>query len=317
MERKSFTEVKQGDSCQFEAVIATLGVIDSDGDVIEPGAFGNRDGVPVIWAHDSSKIPLGSVSIREVGDEVVATGELIDGRACGWLRHAQANGVRQEWSWGFIPMSSRPGKLDGQNVRFIEDLDLLEVSGVLRGASVGTGLLDVKEEKSCSCGCAGTCETSRPRSLTKNEAIIEELDLRKRGKFRAKFDPPPAWLQRITVQVAREFDCEGRPSVTMFRRAKLTEGRAAPFDLDCIGLTNPSDQPFPAVYVKAGMSDFDTLTTALHEVCHLLGQKDERTCDAWAVEQAARFIDPEVGDLSKVKGIRLADGTFTPMVFPS
>ena len=60
IEHKRFKgEIKQLDGeGSFEAVIATLAVVDADGDIIMPGAFQNAR-LSVLPAHDSRHIPLG------------------------------------------------------------------------------------------------------------------------------------------------------------------------------------------------------------------------------------------------------------------
>lgn len=311
MERKQFSAATDS-SCEFQAVIATLNAIDSDGDVVLPGAFGNRDGIPVIWAHDSSRIPLGSVSIREVGDEVVATGELIDGEACGWLRHAQANGVRQQWSWGFIPTSSRPGKFDGQNVRFIENLDLLEVSGVLRGASVGTRMLGVKGEKSCTCG--GSCETSdrsevspgskswpsscgycgRCKRCREGAGIVrkelERFPDNTDRYMRSERLPWQSWVKSIAVETARGADFP-IPRVRFFAETDPeTWQDLGDFDDEEIELRGLFDPATNTVWLRDNLSRDQMLRTLGHELAHAHQHANRKKSSERAADKVAAKI---------------------------
>lgn len=142
----------EDDTGSFEAVIATTGVVDSDSDVIAPGAMeGNT--VPILPAHDSGSVPLGKAKIEERDDQVVAIGKFnLDIQAAReWFSAIKADlqdpPAKFEYSWGFIPTKFRFEEQDDMQVRVIEELDLLEVSPVLRGASVGTRTLSAKERR--------------------------------------------------------------------------------------------------------------------------------------------------------------------------
>lgn len=142
------------DAGTFEAVIATLGVIDHDGDVVEAGALAGQT-VSLMPAHDSMSVPLGKASIVERGDDVVAVGKFNREVTAGkdWheaikfdLEHPPEV---QEWSWGYRVKeeNQRAGQLNGVDVRFLSLIDLEEISPVLRGASIGTRTLEAKAHK--------------------------------------------------------------------------------------------------------------------------------------------------------------------------
>ena len=59
---------------EFEAVIATLNVIDSDGDIIAPGAFNNAT-VSIVPAHDHGSVPLGKAKMQDHGNGAGACGK--------------------------------------------------------------------------------------------------------------------------------------------------------------------------------------------------------------------------------------------------
>lgn len=151
LERKRFrAEVKAAsDAGDFEAVIATLGVIDHDGDMIAPGVFGGAV-VSVVPNHDHSSIPLGKARIEERGNLAVAVGKFnLDIRAAkDWysaLKFDLANGDPvQEWSFGFQILQKMDEISDGKRVRVLQRLDTMEVSPVLRGAGMGTRTVAVK-----------------------------------------------------------------------------------------------------------------------------------------------------------------------------
>jgi hypothetical protein len=144
--------IKQaGDDGTFEAVIATFGEIDKDGDIVEHGAFKNAT-VSVLPAHDSMSVPLGKAQIEERGELAVAVGRfnLEIEAARDWsaaLKFDLENPPAvQEWSWGFRPLEAPTDTVDGVTVRRLKLVDNLEVSPVLRGASIGTRTISAKNE---------------------------------------------------------------------------------------------------------------------------------------------------------------------------
>ena len=137
------------------AHIATLNVIDHDGDVILPGAFlrdGNPQTVAVVPAHDANVVPLGKATVRELGDAAVADFKLNLETQSGreWASHLKfdmAEGVPvQEWSFRFEPTVESRGQHEGRSVRFLKQMLLAEVSPVLVGAGIGTHTVAVKEK---------------------------------------------------------------------------------------------------------------------------------------------------------------------------
>ena len=156
IQRKTFDlDLKAADDKgTWEAVIATLGVVDSDRDVVLPGAMTGQT-APIIPAHDSSKAPLGKTVVTEDGNEVIARGRfnLEVAAARDWFSAIKfdmdpENGPRKmEYSWGYLPTKYSHEDRDGVEVRLLERVDIMEVSPVLRGASVGTRTLAAKAEE--------------------------------------------------------------------------------------------------------------------------------------------------------------------------
>ena len=142
-------EVKDADRGEVEAVFATLGVKDSDGDVTLPGAF--EDGAEVVisaYGHTSWQglLPVGKGTIREVGDEAILSSQFFMDTQAGkdTFTVVKNLGARGEWSYGFDPVKYSFGEHDGEQVRFLESLKVFEVSPVLLGAGVGTRTLAAK-----------------------------------------------------------------------------------------------------------------------------------------------------------------------------
>ncbi|WP_308282648.1 HK97 family phage prohead protease [Pseudonocardia nigra] len=129
--------------------MATLGVVDSDQDVILPGAF--TEGEPVVvsaYGHQSwsGALPVGAGEIHTRGDEAIFTGRFFLDTTAGKDTFAvvKALGAAQAWSFGFDVVDEQHGEHSGQRVRFLKRLRTYEVSPVLRGAGVGVRTLAVK-----------------------------------------------------------------------------------------------------------------------------------------------------------------------------
>ena len=154
---KSFqSEIKEvSDEGEFEAVIATLGVIDSDEDIIEKGAFSGAT-IAIQPAHDSRALSLGKGRVVEEGDQAIIKGKFNLETQSGREWHSQlkfdlANlPAVQEWSFGFMTIKDEMTTRDGKAVRLLKKLKEFEVSPVLLGAGMGTGTVAVKskDEKS-------------------------------------------------------------------------------------------------------------------------------------------------------------------------
>jgi len=141
------------DAGAFTARISTLNVIDKDNDVTVSGAFEGNDPVRVSRFNHSSAVrddlPVGVATIQEVGDQVIAEGQLnldtVGGRDLyDTLKFEAKNNVASEWSYGFTVEESEDGEQDDQKVRFLRRLKAFEISPVMRGAGLDTATLAVK-----------------------------------------------------------------------------------------------------------------------------------------------------------------------------
>ena len=145
-----------------EAYTNTMGVIDADGDVVEPTAFDQsiRENlpIPVLSGHDQSKL---------VGKVIFAQPEYIDGDEYRLYTRMQFNmeteagrdaysnvagNYVREWSVGFnIPQKfdvTHEGNDVSTIIRRIANLDWVEVSAVIRGSSPSTGTVAAKSAAS-------------------------------------------------------------------------------------------------------------------------------------------------------------------------
>ena len=141
-----------------EAYVNTMGIKDADGDIIDPGAFNasirSNLPIPVLAGHDQSKL-VGKVLFAQA--EPVGTGDEhrlytrmqfnMDTTSGSEAFSNIAGEYIREWSVGFnLPAGDavvydRAGK---ETVRRILDLDWVEVSAVIRGASPSTSTIAAK-----------------------------------------------------------------------------------------------------------------------------------------------------------------------------
>lgn len=160
MERKSFIgAVKAATSGgEGQMVVATLNVVDKDGDVTLPGAFGRQTAV-MVPVHDWAHVPIGKGVVFERGNDVLVDFQLnLDIEAArDW--HAAIKfdlenpPALQEYSYGYEIKAggARKGTFAGRTVRFLQPVDdgspgltVIEVSPVMRGAGVRTRTLSMK-----------------------------------------------------------------------------------------------------------------------------------------------------------------------------
>jgi HK97 family phage prohead protease len=151
-ERKEFRApiaLKEADGQEgtFEAVFATFNVVDRDGDVTKPGAF--RDGQKVrisAWGHNWGVLPVGKGVIHADDEKAWVDGGFFLNTEGGLDTYRTVKGLEelQEWSYGFDILNSSEGEFDGERVRYLESLDVYEVSPVMLGAGIGTRTTGIK-----------------------------------------------------------------------------------------------------------------------------------------------------------------------------
>jgi|TARA_Y100000310_G_scaffold26873_1_gene25595 hypothetical protein len=156
------SEVSTVDAAEgiVEAYVNSMGVVDHDGEIIELGAFDQsiqKGGQSVAWFHDQSA-PVGKVidaapiqlsqddeTQRQQGRlKAVMQFNLNTQRGREAFADVEFGSVK-EWSVGFRALEDDLERLDGgENVRVIKNLDWVEVSPVLRGASPDTQTITAK-----------------------------------------------------------------------------------------------------------------------------------------------------------------------------
>jgi len=144
---KATLEIKgDGESGEVEAVFATLNVIDHDGDVALPGAFGSQRVVIEPWNHNYQAPPVGKGVIVEEGDEARLKGRFFTDTAGGAEHYRVVKNLedQQEWSYTFQVLDGDPGKFDGRDVYFLKRLEVIGVGPVTRGAGIATRTVTIK-----------------------------------------------------------------------------------------------------------------------------------------------------------------------------
>ena len=152
MNRKEFRapialKTGEGEEGTFEAVFATFNVIDRDGDVIKPEAFTEGQRVRIAaWGHNWGVLPVGDGVLSADEETARVKGRFFTDTEGGreTYRTVKNLGPLQEWSFGFDILKSAEGEFEGERVRYLESLDVYEVSPVMLGAGIGTRTTGIK-----------------------------------------------------------------------------------------------------------------------------------------------------------------------------
>jgi len=154
--RKTFSgvELKADKPGSFTAKFATLNVIDHDGDVILSGAIpAGKEVLISSYMHNSwyDALPVGKGVIRIENDDALIDGQFNLNTETG-KEHYEAVKFApelQEWSFGFRIKAIDEESEWNENPkvwRVIKELDIFEVSPVLRGAGIDTRVLSIKSD---------------------------------------------------------------------------------------------------------------------------------------------------------------------------
>jgi hypothetical protein len=160
LELKTFGafEIKNADAGEVRAIVATLGVVDKDGDVLLPGSFPPSATVKMSgYGHDvvfGGVPPVGKGTITVEGDKAIFTGKFFmsSDRAREAFAIVRELGAEGEWSFGFpnrnVKTAPMTDEWRGKGARrLIAGLTPIEASPVFIGAGHGTQTLYTKCEK--------------------------------------------------------------------------------------------------------------------------------------------------------------------------
>jgi hypothetical protein len=156
MQRKALAavEFKQGGpEGAFKARIATLNVVDKEGDVTLPGAFPvGKEVIVSAYMHTSwgGALPVGKGVIAADDEAAWIDGQFFMDTTNGLdtYKTVKALGKAQEWSYGYDVLDSSVNAKDLEpyagGKRILKSMDVFEASPVLVGAGVNTATESIK-----------------------------------------------------------------------------------------------------------------------------------------------------------------------------
>jgi hypothetical protein len=157
LEMKSFGpfEIKSEDRGEVVAIVATLGVVDKDGDVILPGALPPGGAKVKLSGYDHDTVlksvpPVGKGIIVEQGNALVFKGNFFMSTERGReaFNYTKEMGQDGEWSFGFLRATKNAPLTDEWRAkgakRLIAGMKAFEASPVFEGAGWGTGTVMTK-----------------------------------------------------------------------------------------------------------------------------------------------------------------------------
>lgn len=147
-------EIKDAEKGEVSAKVATLEVVDKDGDIIRKSAQPKAAKVAMSsWGHDAvfGNRPVGKGTLARDGDGLRFDGRVflntVDGRET--FEVLKEMGPDQQWSFAFRVLGSEVPSDDERKAgaqRIITKMDAFEVSPVLIGAGIGTHTMSVKAQ---------------------------------------------------------------------------------------------------------------------------------------------------------------------------
>ena len=138
---------EDGEAGTFRSVFAQFNVIDHDGDVTRPGAF--QDGQEVViegWNHDYG-LPPGKGVIHTSEREAWVEGQFFLDTTSGKDHYRTLKNLDglEEWSYTFEVEQGQRGEFNGEDVYYLEKMDVWGVAPVTRGAGIGTRTVALKD----------------------------------------------------------------------------------------------------------------------------------------------------------------------------
>jgi len=174
-------EIKDETTGEIEAIFATFGVVDRDGDIVQPDAI--KDGATVVisdYGHSAifGEKPVGKGTVSIEGNKAVVKGQLFleMSAARDTLTVLKAMGKDQQWSWGFQVLGSEiPDEAQRKSGarRIITKTDTFETSPVVRGAGIGTRTVSAKAAETAEEKATREANELKVRQEAEEKAAIE------------------------------------------------------------------------------------------------------------------------------------------------
>lgn len=229
MATKSFRgfAIKDADKGEVEAVVATLGVIDRDGDIIRNGSLKGTASVTMsAWGHDAmyGAVPAGKGKLREEKNALVFSGRAFLSTTGGkeTFEVLKEMGEDQEWSFGFRVTGWEAPSDEEKKAgawRVITKMDAFEVSPVIVGAGLNTRTLAVKSAPQAD-GADGTPEA--PALDDELKAIVADVYARREAEKKAAADLA-AEAERKAKEDADAIEAKAKADADAARRAEELE----------------------------------------------------------------------------------------------
>lgn len=144
-------ELKAGGKGEVVAAFSIFNEVDSDSDIVLPGAITDGVQVPMsAFGHGSwqGALPVGKGTVSTDSRRATFHAKFFDTMG-GRETYETLKQLRDlaQWSWGFDVAESERGTFEGKSVRYIKKVHLYEVSPVLVGANQNTRTLAIKNAK--------------------------------------------------------------------------------------------------------------------------------------------------------------------------
>jgi phage head maturation protease len=218
---KSFgaLEIKDAESGEVEAVVATLNTVDRDHEVILPGAIPEGSKVKLsMYGHGAmwGDMPVGKGTLHVKGERLLFRGKffMTTARGADAFRTLKEIGSDQEWSFGFrvIDAENATEEWSKQGAfRILKKLEPFEVSPVLIGAGIGTRTVSMKcdgcggehEGDTCQpCKAKAEAEAQEAKAQADAEAVAKAAaDAERRRQEQAEIDEEVIRFERTRRQL--------------------------------------------------------------------------------------------------------------------
>jgi HK97 family phage prohead protease len=192
--RAAITKAPTDGSGRFVAMVSPFGLPpDAFGDVISPGAYASTimqasvehpGELWTIWYNHGYEDPSNAVGVvtaaAETSEGLVIGGHLAidsNSKALG-VYERLLEGTLREFSIGFGVTKSHEGSWGGKKIRYLDEIELLEISVVWKGAAAGTHLIEVRSANSTSASNATATldgDSYEPDELALINARLDEI----------------------------------------------------------------------------------------------------------------------------------------------
>ncbi|MDO5676513.1 MAG: HK97 family phage prohead protease [Propionibacteriaceae bacterium] len=292
---------------RFTAIVSAFGVLDSQGDIVDPGAFAETvarvkagEILPVVWSHDyrDPHAIIGEITAMDETD----TGLYIEGRLDidenptaaqifqqmkkGRLKEFSIGGEITRWYW------DEPK--DGPAAFHIAGLDLWEAGPCFKGANPNTELLSIKAR------LQGEPDPDPATARTVVVKVVADIDADDLQTEQAEPATPTrlTFNQRATHQLqALSLDSQGESMNRKQKRATLIdEAQALVTKSQTDGLTSEEEARFDAITEEVTrldeqMTAHKALTDKINALgAYEVGGSEQPTAKAATGSLGQRFV---------------------------